>query len=82
MKLPLSVRNILSAIKIEGKKWLVLDPKDPMAWEEKRVRKRKQGTLKHIVAQIISIQLKSVHNQLQMFREYVCAKGNSLEELE
>lgn len=53
-----------------------------MKWEEKRVRKRKQDTLIHILAQIISKQLKPVHNQLQMFREYVCAKGNSLEELE
>lgn len=82
MKLPLSVKNILSAMKIEGKKRLVLDLKDPMVWEEKGVRKRKQGTLVHILAQIISKQLKSVHNQPQMPREYVCAKGSSLGELE
>lgn len=80
--MPLSVKNILSAIKIEGIKRLVLDLKDPTAWEEKRVRKRKQGTLVHILAQIISKQLESLHNQLQMLREYVYAKGNSLEELE
>lgn len=80
--MPLSVKNILSAIKIEGKKRLVLDLKDPTVWEEKRVRKRKQGTLVHILAQIISKQLQSVHNQLQMFRECVCAEGNSLEEPE
>lgn len=80
--MPLSVKNILSAIKIEGKKRLVLDLEDPMAWEEESVRKRKQGTLVHILAQIISKQLQSVRNQLQMFREYVCTKGSSLEELE
>lgn len=48
-----------------------------MKWEEKRVRKRKQDTLVHILAQIISTQLKSVHNQLQMFREYVCTEGGA-----
>lgn len=57
--MPLSVKNTLSAIKIEGIKRLVLDLKDPTAWEEKRVRKRKQGTLVHILAQIISKQLES-----------------------
>lgn len=80
--MPSSVKNILSTIKFEGKKRLVLDLQAPMKWEEKRVRKRKQDTLIHILAQITSKQLKSAHNQLQMFREYVCAKGNSLEELE
>ena len=45
-------------IKLEGKKRLVLDLKDPMKWEEKRARKRKQDTLVHILAQIISKQLK------------------------
>lgn len=67
---------------MRGKKRLVLDLKDPTAWEEKGVRKRKQGTLVHILAQIISEQLKSVHNELQMPGEYVCAKDSSLEELE
>lgn len=42
------------------KESLVLDLEDPTAWEEKRVRKRKQGTLVHIVAQIISQQPASV----------------------
>lgn len=75
--MPLSVKNILSAIKFEGKRRFVLDLKEPMKWEEKRVRKRKQDTLVHILAQIISKQLKSVHNQLQMFREYVCTEGGA-----
>ena len=74
--MPLSDKNILSAITFEGKRRLVLDLKEHMKWEEKRVRKRKQDTLVHILAQIISKQLKSVHNQLQMFREYVCTEGS------
>ena len=46
--MPLSVKNILSAITFEGKRRLVLDLKEHMKWEEKRVRKRKQDTLVHI----------------------------------
>lgn len=42
------------------KESLVLDLENPTVWEERRVRKRKQGTLVHIVAQIIYQQPASV----------------------